>query len=108
MTVVEINETLTEIDGRVRIESGPKRVVAVATNELLDDEVTASHYAAGKKDAVGKPIVLGEEMTYIDWMGERGWYVYELVEVDGIQQWAHRSYHADKADAAAAAQALLV
>lgn len=108
MTVVEINETLTEIDGRVRIESGPKRVVAVATEELLANDATALHYAVGNKDAVGKPIVLGEEMTYIDWMGERGWYVYELVEVDGIQQWSYRSYHADKAEATAAAQALLV
>lgn len=35
---------IVEIDGRVRIEPGPRVLTAVATLELLDDAVTARHY----------------------------------------------------------------
>lgn len=95
-----------EIDGKFRIEKGPKRLKAVATAELLDDEVTAAHYHAPRKvkktvkqdgkdvvvevtevavDALGKPIELGKEMNYIDWKNRRTnftYYVYQLKDVE--------------------------
>ena len=117
MNVVEINENLTEIDGRVRIESGPTRRTVMATKEILDDNSTAGHYKVGNKDAAGKPIVIGESMTYLDWKASPGYYVYALIEVEVVNpktskselrsQWVEQSFHADKADAAAAVEALL-
>jgi hypothetical protein len=77
---VEINSNLIEFDGKYRIEMGPPRKVAVATEELLSNELTAEHYQVGAKDALGKEIVLGEEMTYVDWHGPRVWWVFELQE----------------------------
>lgn len=82
MHIVRKPGGIIEIEGRVRIEAGPVRRNAVATAELLSDEVTASHYQVGKPDAFGKPIKLGEKMDYIDWKApERVFYVYELAEV---------------------------
>jgi hypothetical protein len=69
--MIEIGETL-------RVENGPARKTAVATAELLDDAVTASHYQIGERDAVGRPIVIGEPMTYLDYRGEWVWYIYQL------------------------------
>jgi hypothetical protein len=80
MDIVEINETLTEINGKVRVEAGPRRVHAVATEELLDDSVTSPHYKAGLRDAQGKRIKLNEEFDYLDWMGQKVFYVYHLQE----------------------------
>lgn len=57
-------------DDQVRIEQGFKRFTATATEELLDDARTASHYQAGKPDAMGVPIVLGEKHTFIEWGGK--------------------------------------
>jgi hypothetical protein len=70
------------IDEVWRIEAGPARKTAAATAELLADDVTASHYKAGGKDALGKAIELGKPMTYIDWRSqERVFYVYRLVTI---------------------------
>lgn len=66
----------------LRVESGPKRIEAVATKELLDDAVTAHHYHVGGKDAMGKTIVIGEPMTYLDYYGEETWYLYQLEDVE--------------------------
>lgn len=89
MKIKRVSPELTEIDGAIRVESGPARIEAVATEELLSNDVTASHYYAGTKmvdgvekvgvDANGKPIKLGQKMTYIDWRNRRSniaWYVY--------------------------------
>lgn len=86
---------LVQVSPRVRVEPGPVRRTAVATEELLSDAVTARHYKPtpkdpetgdfvrdkkggfiGPRDAAGKPIVLGEEMTYLDWRGKRVWKIY--------------------------------
>jgi hypothetical protein len=81
---------LIKIGITIRVENGPARKTAVATEELLDDAVTASHYKVGEKDAMGKPIVLGAPMTYLDYKGEWVWYVYQLrpddTHVDG-ERW---------------------
>jgi hypothetical protein len=74
------------IGANVRIEQGPPMVTAKATAELLADAKTASHYAVGKRDALGKPIVLGEDFTYLDWggndaEGKRVYYVFEKVDI---------------------------
>jgi hypothetical protein len=89
-------------DDEIRIEEGPVLKTAIATEELLKDEQTAPHYyvgvrpmtfydAKGKpyevpaigRDALGKPIKLGEEMTYVDYVsGEREFKVYRKVAVD--------------------------
>jgi hypothetical protein len=108
MAVVEINEKLTEIDGRVRIESGPIAKTADATEALLADDATAGHYKVGQRDAVGKVIVLGEKMTYLDYFAEPGFYVYELVEVEGgPSRWTERSCHVTREAATAAANSLI-
>lgn len=66
-----------DVAGAIRIEAGPVRRQAVATEALLSEEVTAGHYQVGRPDSMGKPIVLGEPMNYIDWKGaEVAWYVY--------------------------------
>lgn len=77
--------TLIEIDGKVRIEPGPVLVQAKATEELLDDTLTAEHYREGAYDAMAKPIELGKPMHYLDWNGHKAgtdgstcFYVYQL------------------------------
>ena len=109
MEVKRLNDNLFEISNdkkKARIERGPRRITAKATKELLDDKNTASHYFAGERDATaadahvvvddapngdkkpgkitgrdatGKPIKLGEPMTYIDLKNRKKnpvWYVY--------------------------------
>lgn len=93
--IERLSDTLIEIGGKVRVEQGPELKTAEATEELLDDKVTASHYhapvekthaASGKtvkvyaKDALGQRIEIGSDMTYLDWLGDRVWYVY-------VKQW---------------------
>lgn len=87
--IKKISDTITEIDGKVRIESGPARLRAKATKELLSDDVTATHYKVGAIDAVGKKIELGKEMTYIDWKSrDVVFYIYKLGKDDeGVQRW---------------------
>lgn len=72
---------IIEIAKTIRIEDGPPRKTAIATAELLDDKITKHHYQKGKFDAMGKPIVLGKKMTYLDYYGEHVFYVYHLAEV---------------------------
>jgi hypothetical protein len=75
-----------QITETTRIEAGPPRKKAVATEELLSDRVTASHYQVGRLDALGKPIQLSQEMDYIDWLcPNKVWYVYKLDD-NGIYQ----------------------
>lgn len=63
---------ITHVGDSVRIESGPKILTAeVATVELLSNEATAKHYQVGMPDALGKPIRLGEPMTYAAWGGTK-------------------------------------
>lgn len=90
MAVVHINADLLEIDGKVRIERGPKTLTATATKELLDNSKTKEHYQVGSMDALGKVIVLGEPMVYHDWLGfeqgvSEGFHLYKLDD-DGIWQ----------------------
>lgn len=44
MKTVKIGDKITELDGIVRIEPGPRRKREVATKELLSEAATASHY----------------------------------------------------------------
>lgn len=69
---------IVQLSDKYRAESGPVRKEAVATTELLSNEVTAEHYQEGKFDAMGKTIKLGEKMTYLDYRNARCWYLYEL------------------------------
>jgi hypothetical protein len=85
MDIKKLGDTITEIDGKVRIEIGHVRRTEVATEELLSNEVTAAHYAVGLKDALGNVITLGKSMAYIDWLApDRVFYVYRLEEVVDI------------------------
>lgn len=79
MARVELSPHLIEIDAVVRIERGPARRKAVATPELLADTMTHPMYFEGGVDSAGKIIVLGQEMEYLDFLGEHGWYVYKLL-----------------------------
>lgn len=91
---------------QIRIEEGPALKTATATAELLHDDNTAEHYHAGVRpmtfndalgkpyevpslgrDALGKPIKIGQKMTYLDHggkkaMGSRCFYVYKRREID--------------------------
>jgi hypothetical protein len=76
---------MIEIGSTIRVENGPAQKVAVATKELLDNAVTASHYQVGAFDSMGKRIVLGESMTYLDYLAEDVWYIYQLGQM-GIDE----------------------
>ena len=77
---------LIEIDNKVRVEAGPVRKRAVATEALLSDDVTSAHYKVGSPDALNKIIELGQPMDYIDWKSPaRVFYVYQLDEVEKIK-----------------------
>ena len=58
----------------------------------------------GLKDAMGKPIVLGEEMTYLDYKGEWVWYIYQWDEEAG--RWLPAGAESSKAAALAVAKGL--
>jgi hypothetical protein len=80
--------SMITLDDKVRIEPGPALKKATATEELLDNSSTAEHYLPDKFDALSKPIVLGEEMHYLDWVGHTQgvegsscWYVYHLEDL---------------------------
>lgn len=96
MAHVQLADNLFEIDNLVRIESGPLLKTAVATEALLSNAATADHYQTGANDALGRPITLGAEMAYLDWLGVWGWYVYrwepaptELIAAYGLAEDAH-------------------
>lgn len=72
---------LIQVSPLVRVECGPVRRATVATEEVLDDRMTARHYQVGKRDALGKPIAIGEPMTYLDYRGPWGWHVYQVQPV---------------------------
>lgn len=73
---------LIDLPGGLRVESGPLRKRDVASEALLSDRVTAVHYKAGAVDAMSKPIAIGEEMDYIDWLNrnEKAWNLYREEE----------------------------
>lgn len=100
---------MIEIGTTIRVENGPARKTAVATKALLDDAVTASHYAVGERDAMGKEIVLGEPMSYLDYFGEWVWYVYQLrpddTHADG-ERWLPAGVETTKEAALIAAELL--
>jgi hypothetical protein len=73
---------LIEIGSTIRVENGPARKVAIATEELLNNERTARHYHVGAFDAMGERIVLNKPMTYLDYKGEWVWYVYQYDKIE--------------------------
>lgn len=90
LLVSQVNEDLFDIEnGKYRIEKSVITRTDVATKELLDNAVTASHYVVGGRDAIGNIIVLGQEMTYHDWFSnQREWRVYKRVEIEpGVFQY---------------------
>lgn len=38
---------MIEVGAMIRVENGPARKTSIATEELLDNSVTASHYQVG-------------------------------------------------------------
>jgi hypothetical protein len=96
-------------DDQIRIEAGPVRKTAVATEELLHDDQTAPHYYAGTRprtfntpkgpitidapgiDSLGKEIKIGEPMTYLDHggrenPGERCFYISGKKPIDPAKE----------------------
>lgn len=131
MEIRKLGDEITDIDGIVRIEPGPRRYTEIATTKLLANEVTASHYHAPYErqartkdrsmifegqsyviaadgdpvadqkgepvmvthyaiDALGRPIRLGEPMSFINWKQrrtDRTFYVYrKQFADDGIER----------------------
>lgn len=91
------NEDIINVGSNYRIEVGPAVATAIATEELLHDDNTASHYHAPierddggisyAKDRLGNPIIIGEEFSYLDWGGanadgKRVYYIYEKRSVN--------------------------
>ena len=95
-----------QISPRVRVEPGPVRRTAVATEELLADTATAKHYEVGRRDAAGEPIELGKEMTYLDYKGPRVFKVYLLMEAGDGERYIWQSEHEAYEDAILAATKL--
>lgn len=86
MKTIRINEDLIEIGGKARVERGPAKKTGEATEALLSNDITATHYQFGALDAEGQVIVEGRTMTYFDWRaGKTDFYVYRLDE-DGRWQ----------------------
>lgn len=119
MPTIKRDGNIISIGDDIRIESGPRRVEAVATEELLANEVTAEHYVVGGKDALGKEIVLGEPMTYLDWIGFKAGltestshYLYRYVDredpedFEDAQVWAGLGAYDTEDDALSAATEL--
>ena len=100
---------LIDVTSTVRVESGCARLKAVATAEMEPDRdengralepnrqsrqvvlkvgaKLATHYKLGLVDALGRPIVDGEEFTYLGYFDAPVWYVYRLEDVpldDGL------------------------
>jgi hypothetical protein len=112
---------ITQVGHNVRIEPGPMRRREVASEEILSDDVTASHYHAPKEvdvidkatgkptgeketvvavDSFGKPIDLGQPFDFVDWKSEvRAWNVYRLETVEAANMWVHKGSHANEQDA---------
>jgi hypothetical protein len=90
----------------VRVEPGPARRTAVATEELLADAATAKHYQVGLRDAAGDPIEIGKEMTYLDYRATRVWKVYLLSDAGDGERYIWQSEHPDYEDAIVAATKL--
>ena len=109
METIRINEDLVEIGGKARVERGPARKTGKATEALLASDKTAAHYQIGARDADGKVIETGKTMAYLDWLGERGFYVYALVALNpdsSAGEWIEDSFHEDEPAALARAAAL--
>jgi len=118
MARVEVSPTFIEFDGVARAELGPALKSAVASAETLDNAITAEHYQVGRHDAVGVAIELGKPFSYLDWLGDRVWYVYhfeampdELADargfVRGTEYWAEKGVKSTQAEAEAFAQSLV-
>lgn len=105
MDIVRINEDLLQVGDKVRIERGPERKTETATEDLLNNDVTATHYAAGAPDADGNAIVIGQPMVYVDWLGPRGFYIFQKAG-PGENDWQKVEYVADEGIALAKAGAL--
>ena len=118
METIRINEDLVEIGGKARVERGPARKTAEATEALLSNDKTARHYQVSEpvmseegwqvgwthRDALGQPITLGKPMTYLDYLaGPTAFYVYQL---DERGNWQEDSVHDDEATALARASTL--
>lgn len=85
------NSRILQVGDNIRIEPGPKLVKAVATEELLHNNRTAAHYQVGERDARGRPIELGKEMSYLEWGADdtpinEVFYVYEKVAVNSTDE----------------------
>ncbi|HEV7286500.1 MAG TPA: hypothetical protein VGN75_16720 [Kaistia sp.] len=109
MNIVKLNDDLSEIDGKVRVERGPARKTGKATEALLSDDRTLSHYQVGALDAAGQPIVLGKTMAYLDWLADKGFYVFGLAEPTEEfpnGQWIEDSFHEEETAAFARAAEL--
>jgi hypothetical protein len=65
---------LIQVSPSLRIEDGPARKRAKATNALLDQ--IQADYRQRMTGSDGKKIVLGQAMEYLDWFGARVWYLY--------------------------------
>jgi len=95
METKRINEDLIEIGGKARVERGPARKTGTATEALLGNDQTASHYQLGGNDADGKVIEEGKTMAYLDYLaGRTVFYVYAL---DESGQWQEDSVETDEA-----------
>lgn len=122
MAEIKREGALISIGDTLRIEPGPVLLTGMAAEELLGP-VTADHYHAPReatpeeianphidtpegiyyaKDALGAPIKLGEEMTFLDWNGFKAseaastrFYLYELSDRPDPENWIDPKFWAE-------------
>lgn len=67
-----------------KMVTNPETGLLEPTNEAKADLSLPRDESGGIKvyrDSLGKPIFHGDGMTYLDWLGEFTWYVYQSVEL---------------------------
>lgn len=74
-------DRVTQVSETVRIEAGPPIKRSTATKNTLSNDVTASHYVKGGRDAFGKTIEIGKQFHYVDWKCGEEDYVFTLYQL---------------------------
>ena len=95
-----------QLSETVRIDKGPPMRIATVTEALLAGSRLASHYWLGAPDAMGKPIVLGGVMLYVDWKAPECDHVFTVYELEN-GRYQIRERYVTEAEALEAARALI-
>lgn len=90
-----------QISPDVRVEQGPARREAIATEDVFKRPGIQGKYRLNGPDAMGKRIVAGKPFIYLDRAGPWVWYVYRLEQVQDrdarvTERYVPKSVHEDR------------